>query len=129
MNYPKSPSWMFDSKLCDLESRYRYMLEGVFCSNHVGMLSVLEVSPLDSVFEVLFVEIAESFQGRGLGFKMLNEWISALPSKSEIWLELRASNLRALALYKKLGFRKEGQRKDYYKDGTSAVVMLKQVST
>ncbi|MEM9804560.1 MAG: ribosomal protein S18-alanine N-acetyltransferase [Cyanobacteria bacterium P01_D01_bin.56] len=38
-------------------------------------------------------------------------------------LEVRASNHKALALYKKFGFRTAGRRKGYYNDGEDALIL------
>lgn len=40
-------------------------------------------------------------------------------------LEVRADNVAALALYQRLGFVREGERRNYYGDGMAAVVMRK----
>lgn len=40
-------------------------------------------------------------------------------------LEVRADNAAALALYQRLGFVREGERRNYYGDGMAAVVMRK----
>ena len=38
----------------------------------------------------------------------------ARPERQWLWLEVRASNLRALAIYERQGFRRVGVRKGYY---------------
>ena len=42
--------------------------------------------------------------------------------KTDLKLEVRLSNLKAIALYEKMGFVKEGLRKKYYADGEDAVL-------
>jgi len=44
------------------------------------------------------------------------------------FLEVRRSNLAAIALYQKYGFRKVGVRKKYYRNGEDAILMEKQLS-
>jgi ribosomal-protein-alanine N-acetyltransferase len=39
----------------------------------------------------------------------------------EVWLEVRADNAAAIALYKRFGFNQTRTRKAYYRDGTDAV--------
>ncbi|WP_031435729.1 ribosomal protein S18-alanine N-acetyltransferase [Methylomarinum vadi] len=54
-------------------------------------------------------------QGQGAGKKMLEHMIDKARSRAEkIFLEVRPSNLKAIKLYKSLGFNEIGTRKDYY---------------
>lgn len=55
-------------------------------------------------------------QGQGLGEQFLNELfeISREMGAENLFLEVRPSNLAAVGLYRKMGFKQIGQRKDYY---------------
>ncbi|ORU92117.1 MAG: ribosomal-protein-alanine N-acetyltransferase RimI [Cycloclasticus sp. symbiont of Poecilosclerida sp. N] len=55
-------------------------------------------------------------KGQGLGTHFLNEIIQTARSKKvgSIFLEVRASNTAAIALYNKSDFKQLGQRKNYY---------------
>ena len=82
------------------------------------------------VGEVTLMNIAidPEKQGEGLGLKLLQFLIdfSRQNQEQEIWLEVRASNLAALALYNKLGFAEVDRRKDYYpcvKGREDAIIM------
>lgn len=44
---------------------------------------------------------------------------------NRLFLEVRESNIPAIRLYEKFGFERISQRKGYYKDGETAVVMRK----
>ncbi len=66
-------------------------------------------------------------QGIGAGRKMLEYMIHQVRKKAEtVFLEVRPSNLRAISLYKNLGFNEIGVRKDYYpvENGREDAVML-----
>jgi ribosomal-protein-alanine N-acetyltransferase len=54
--------------------------------------------------------------GEGLGEQFMHELfeISRELGAENLFLEVRPTNLRAVGLYRKLGFRQIGQRKDYY---------------
>lgn len=55
-------------------------------------------------------------QGQGIG-KLLMQHLLAMGKEllaEEIWLEVRASNLSAIKLYKGFGFVQQGIRKNYY---------------
>ncbi|MBL8348021.1 MAG: ribosomal protein S18-alanine N-acetyltransferase [Rubrivivax sp.] len=65
---------------------------------------------------LLNVTVAPAAQGRGHGSALLEAVMvqaraRALPT---VWLEVRASNLRARALYTRLGFDEVGLRRGYY---------------
>lgn len=55
-------------------------------------------------------------QGLGIGRKMMENLINVARTKKAetVFLEVRPSNLGAIALYEKLGFNEIGIRKDYY---------------
>ena len=60
--------------------------------------------------------VAPEWQGQGLGREMLEHLLETAQREgvSTVFLEVRPSNTRALALYRKLGFVEIGVRKDYY---------------
>ena len=65
---------------------------------------------------VLNICIKPSAQHHGLGYKMMQHLISLAKDlcARRIYLEVRMSNVHAIALYEKLEFVKIGQRTDYY---------------
>ena len=44
-----------------------------------------------------------------------------------VWLELRESNTTARLFYERLGFAREYERKNYYENGETALIMLKRL--
>jgi ribosomal-protein-alanine N-acetyltransferase len=63
-------------------------------------------------WELLYLETSQPWRRRGVGEKLLRALLHARPG---IWfLEVRASNAAAIALYQKLGFQESGRRRDYY---------------
>lgn len=77
---------------------------------------------------LLNIAIAPEKQGLGLGRKLLQFLIdlSRQNHQQEIWLEVRASNDAALALYENVGFTEVDRRKDYYpceKGREDAIIM------
>jgi len=88
----------------------------------VAMLGVDEV-------HLLNITVAPEFQRQGwapLMLEALAGWARAQKAQW-LWLEVRASNARALAIYARNGFRRVGLRKGYYpgtaKPREDAVVM------
>ncbi|WP_114192633.1 ribosomal protein S18-alanine N-acetyltransferase [Edaphovirga cremea] len=62
------------------------------------------------------IAIDPQFQRQGLGRMLLEALIEQLEEKEVVtlWLEVRASNHRAIALYESLGFNEVSIRRNYY---------------
>ncbi len=93
------------------------------CDRHVhGALDVdgalagyYVASQIADQAELLNIAVSPERQGRGYGVLLLNHLIESLsPDIKELFLEVRASNLAAIALYEKLGFHQLGCRPNYY---------------
>ena len=86
---------------------------------------------MEGVEEVhlLNITVAPAFQGQGWSVLMLDAlsvWSRGRGAKW-LWLEVRASNARAMQVYERYGYRRVGERKNYYPAGQGrredAVVM------
>lgn len=68
---------------------------------------------------LLNITVAPEHQGQGLAHTMLDAL--ALWGRGQgaqwVWLEVRVGNQRAMRVYEAYGFRRMGQRKDYYPAG------------
>lgn len=89
---------------------------------YVAMQGVDEV-------HLLNITVAPEHQRQGWGRVMLDAlatWARGLGAQW-LWLEVRVSNTRAIAIYEAHGYRRVGLRKNYYPDGhgrrEDAVVM------
>lgn len=62
------------------------------------------------------IAVDPAFQRRGLGRQLLQHLIDELIKRDvlTLWLEVRASNLPAIALYEQLGFNQVSRRPSYY---------------
>lgn len=110
------------------------MLESAFASGNFAGYKIEEdgkllaylgftYSPFDA--EIVFVAADCSHRRKGYAQKLIAECISFCKEKSleNVFLEVRASNFGAIALYQKSGFKKIGERKNYYPDGESCINM------
>ncbi|GAA5524820.1 [Ribosomal protein S18]-alanine N-acetyltransferase [Microbulbifer aestuariivivens] len=71
--------------------------------------------PLPQAFEVLDVAVAPQCRRRGIARAVLQTLIARLPTDTEsVLLEVRTGNTGARALYRSLGFREDGVRRNYY---------------
>jgi ribosomal-protein-alanine N-acetyltransferase len=68
--------------------------------------------------EILNIAVRKSFQKQGFGQIIFGEIVGELRRKNikEIWLEVRASNAKAIAFYQKNGFEFQFERKNYYQN-------------
>jgi ribosomal-protein-alanine N-acetyltransferase len=66
--------------------------------------------------EILNIAVAPSMQGMGIGRALMKAILKQLRLQgvSHFYLEVRASNYKAIHLYQSLGFVQSGLRKDYY---------------
>lgn len=77
--------------------------------------------------EILNIAVINSFQKKGVGQMIFDEILLTLREKSikEIWLEVRASNTKAIAFYQKNGFEMQFERKKYYQNPIENALIFK----
>lgn len=107
--------WTRGNFLDSLRSGYQTQLlvaDGELLGYVVAMKGVDEV-------HLLNITVAPAWQGQGWGRVLLDAL--AIWSRGQgaqwLWLEVRVSNLRALQIYERHGYRRVGTRKGYYPDG------------
>lgn len=71
--------------------------------------------------DLMHIAVSEEMRGQGIGAKLLVHAIEEAEGKA-IALEVRKSNFKAINLYEKYDFLREGTRKNYY-HGEDAVLM------
>lgn len=82
-----------------------------------AFLEPLSPASLSHVVE-LNIAVHLGWQEKGVGARLLGElilWAKKTPWVEKIELKVRASNVRAIALYKKMGFLEEGRLKNHVK--------------
>ena len=74
------------------------------------------------------IAVDPDFQRRGLGRELLEHLIDELEKRGvlTLWLEVRASNAAAIALYESLGFNEATVRRNYYPtaDGCEDAIIM-----
>ncbi len=116
---------------CDaLDSGYLCYVDGndgELCSYAVVMAGVDEA-------ELLNIAVAVEHQRKGLGGRMLLAVLQIARDRglSRVLLEVRASNLAAISLYRLFGFAEVGVRRNYYRNASGsedAIVMACDIQT
>lgn len=80
--------------------------------------------------ELANIALARAHRGRGLGGLILERVMERARSRRvrTLYLEVRASNERAIALYRRFGFEQVGRRRGYYDEPKEdALVMSKEL--
>ncbi|MEJ2634482.1 MAG: ribosomal protein S18-alanine N-acetyltransferase [Calditrichia bacterium] len=76
-------------------------------------------------FHIANFAIRPEFQGKKRGTYFFEEILKYADESSYALLEVRESNLRAISLYEKYGFKTILKRERYYANGETALVMQK----
>lgn len=92
------------------------------------VIGTLEYSLIYDRMEIDNIEVEEAYRSKGIGTKLMSYLVSvAIENRVvNITLEVRKSNVIAINLYKKFGFREVAIRKFYYGD-EDGILMEKQV--
>jgi len=77
--------------------------------------------------ELLSIAVEPAERGKGLAKTLMEYCCNELAKLGvhKFFLEVRESNIAAISLYKKLGYKKISERKKYYANGEAAIIMQK----
>ena len=80
--------------------------------------------------EVLNIAVDSEYRRAGIGTALMNRMIDTAAEKNstEIFLEVRESNIGAQTLYRKSGFSVIGVRKKYYSNPTEDAILMRKTS-
>jgi len=77
--------------------------------------------------DVQTIAVLADHRRAGVGTALMNELLTEAARRGAVavFLEVRADNPPAQAMYERFGFRRLGLRRRYYEDGTDAITMVK----
>ena len=109
------------SELNNPLSLWLVAVEGDKVAGYVGSQSVMGES------DMMNVAVHPDFRRQGIGERLILELIDQLENRGNhsLTLEVRASNVSAIALYRKLGFEQVGLRKNYYRNPKEDALILR----
>ncbi|TVV80973.1 ribosomal-protein-alanine N-acetyltransferase, partial [Streptococcus pneumoniae] len=115
--YPVSP-WTLEQIQADLSQDQTWYALAYDGAEVIGFLTVQE-----TLFEaeVLQIAVKGACQGQGIASALFAQ----LPTDKEIFLEVRKSNQRAQAFYKKEKMAVIAERKAYYHDPVEDAIIMK----
>ncbi|MCD6727622.1 MAG: ribosomal protein S18-alanine N-acetyltransferase [Solirubrobacteraceae bacterium] len=87
-------------------------------------------SRYDDVWHVMSVAVDPARRRQGIATRLLERIFDQVGHDARVTLEVRPSNLGAIALYERLGFLAAGSRRRYYQDnGEDALIMWRTPAT
>ena len=115
--YPTSP-WTLEQIQADLSQDQTWYALAYDGTEVIGFLAVQE-----NLFEaeVLQITVKGAYRGQGIASALFTQ----LPADKEIFLEVRKSNQRAQAFYKKEQMAVIAERKAYYHDPVEDAIIMK----
>lgn len=93
----------------------------VYLGDEGQVQGFVDIKILYDEADLMHIAVAEDMRGHGIGAKLMAHAIEEAEGKA-IALEVRQSNFKAINLYEKYDFLREGTRKNYY-HGEDAVLM------
>lgn len=72
-------------------------------------------------YEIIKIGVSNSLRGKGIGGRLLDYILKKYDK--DIFLEVKEGNIMARNFYKKNNFKEIGRRKNYYRDGETAILM------
>ena len=115
--YPVSP-WTLEQIQADLSQDQTWYVLAYDGEEVIGFLAIQE-----NLFEaeVLQIAVQKAYQGQGIA----SDLFATLPTDREIFLEVRKSNQRAQAFYKKEKMAVIAERKAYYHNPVEDAIIMK----
>ena len=112
----------YESLFTNLPHRLALVIE-----ENSGVRGFLIARAVGSEWEIENVAIAGAARRRGLGTRLLGEFIDQVRREGaeSVFLEVRESNQAARALYEKWAFVESGLRKDYYREPEESAVVYR----
>ena len=85
------------------------------------LIGFLALQDLAGELEITQLAVKKAYQGQGLANRLM---VFLVDRPERIFLEVRASNQVARALYEKHGFQPVGQRKNYYQNPVEDAILM-----
>ena len=119
-----SDAWSEKSLVATLCSPFTLAMVAVSGNEAVGYLLASLIAPEG---ELLRIAVHPAHRKKGIGARLMDAFLSEASVRGcdTLFLEVRAENAPAIALYRRFGFADFGLRKGYYRDPTDDALLMK----
>lgn len=117
--------WSEEALIASLQQNYSYFVVACTDESIIGYGGVYVVA---GEAEIINIAVKSEYRGKGVGKELVMALLQEAKKRDakNTFLEVRESNINAIALYEKCGFKKNGIRKNFYeKPVENAVIMWK----
>lgn len=116
--------WSEKSIASELNNYWAYWVVALWDDRVIGYIG--SQSSFDET-DVMNVAVHPDFRRKGIAESLIETLIKELKNRGShaLMLEVRASNVPAIALYEKLGFLQVGCRKNYYRNPKEDALILR----
>ena len=123
---PRAAQWNSAAWQTELADRSAYILCAQDEEEVVGFIALRLAA---GVCEILNVAVAPSHNRQGVGQALLHQAVKWVKNQGgeQITLEVGATNMPALGLYQKMGFKQVGIRKNFYNGSEDALILALQL--
>jgi len=111
----------FEAETSDNELAYYLVVDvGGVIAGYAGMWLIIDEA------HVTNIALAAAYRGAGLGEQLVRALMELARERGAVsmTLEVRVSNVKAQALYTKLGFVSRGKRRNYYTDNREDALIM-----
>ncbi len=93
-------------------------------TNHAKLIAIACGWLITDEINITAIAVHPKHRRNGIGEIILKDLLKKAHQvgSTKAILEVSQKNIAAIELYKKLGFEKVGERKNYYKDGSNAII-------
>ncbi len=91
-------------------------------NNQILGFILLQVVSIES--EILSIAVDQEMRQKGIAKKLIQHYIDSIEVGHKIFLEVRKTNMPAIKLYEKCGFKKIGERPNYYQSPTEDAILF-----
>lgn len=123
--FPKEP-WSYQALVSSFSNNTFY---GVACEDGDEIVGYGGITIAADSADIDNIGVGESYRRGGVGSAIIEALCEEAKKREvkKIFLEVRVSNVPAMCLYLKMGFRGLYARLRYYNDGEDALVMVKEI--
>ena len=118
----KNEAWTLD--MLKIELLFSITSETLIIEENRSIIGYFIYRKLLGEYHILNFGVSPFRQKKGIGGALLKFFLDDLEDISTVFLEVKKNNFPAINLYEKNGFKVCGERKKYYKDGSSALLMI-----